>query len=114
MTADITTLAKRLHEAYEGSEQEADAILENIRKTYGRDTAVAVRYADGSFTLEGEPYVSADNIGGRGLASFLARLALSAPPMTSAAVGFILRSTGSADGGAATRRTTATISTAAR
>src|SRR5262249_16336090 len=51
-----------------------------------RDTAVAVRYADGSFTLDGEPYVLAGNIGGPGLASFLARLALAPPPFTPPAV----------------------------
>jgi uncharacterized membrane protein len=59
-----------------------------------RDTAVAVRYADGSFTLDGEPFVLAGNICRRGLASLLAHLALGAPPLTGAAVGFTLRSTG--------------------
>ena len=67
-----------------------------------RDTAVAVRYVDGSFTLDGEPYVPAVNIGSRGLASLLARLALGAPPLTAAAVGFSLRSTHCTDTGAAT------------
>jgi len=71
-----------------------------------RDTAVAVRYADGTFTLDGEPYVHASNIRGRGLVSLLASLALGAPPLTGAGVGFTLRSTGctgtgSADTGAA-------------
>jgi uncharacterized membrane protein len=66
-----------------------------------RDIAVAVRYADGSFTLDGEPHVSADNFRGRGLASLLARLALGAVPLTSAAVGCGLRSAGCADTGAA-------------
>src|SRR5262245_13231596 len=58
------------------------------------DSAVAVRYADGSFTLDGEPYLLAGNFRGRGLASLLARLALSALPLTSAAAGFTSRSTG--------------------
>jgi uncharacterized membrane protein len=58
------------------------------------DAAVAVRYADGSLTLDGEPYVLAGNIRDRGLAGLLARLALGAPPLTGAAVGFSLRSTG--------------------
>ena len=58
------------------------------------DSAIAVRYADGSFTFDGEPYVVAGNIRGRGLASLLARLALGAPPLTSAAVGFFLGSAG--------------------
>jgi len=66
-----------------------------------RDTAVAVRYADGSLTLEGEPYVPAGDTAGRGLAGLLARLALSAPPLTAAAVGFSLRSTHCTGPGAA-------------
>jgi uncharacterized membrane protein len=66
-----------------------------------REIAVAVRYADGSFTLDGEPYVLAGNFRGRGLASSLARLALGALPLTSAAVGCGLRSAGYADTGAA-------------
>ena len=66
-----------------------------------RDSAVAVRYADGSFTLDGEPYVPAGNIRGRGLASLLARLALGAPPLTAAAVGSSLRSSGCRRTGAA-------------
>src|SRR5262249_27007216 len=65
------------------------------------DTAVAVRHADGSFVLDGEPYARAGNTRGRGLASLLARLALGAPPLTGAAVGFTLRSAGYADTGAA-------------
>src|SRR5262245_59619374 len=59
-----------------------------------RGSAVSVRYADGSFTVDGEPYVPAADIRGRGLASLLVRLALGAPPLTSAAVGFTLRSAG--------------------
>jgi uncharacterized membrane protein len=66
-----------------------------------RDTAVAVRYTDGSFTLDGEPYVPAGNISGRGLAGLLARLALGAPPLIAAAVGFSLRSTHCTGPGAA-------------
>jgi uncharacterized membrane protein len=66
-----------------------------------RDTAVAVRYADGSLTLDGEPYVPAGNIRGRGLTGLLARLALCAPPLTGAAVGYTLRSAGCTDAGTA-------------
>jgi len=66
-----------------------------------RDTAVAVRYADGSLTLDGELYLPAGDISRRGLAGLLARLALSAPPLTAAAVGFSLRSTHSTGPGAA-------------
>ena len=60
-----------------------------------------MRYADGSFTVDGEPYVLAANIRRGGLASFLACLALGAPPLTSAGVGFLLRSTGAPDRSAA-------------
>ena len=49
-----------------------------------RDWAVAVRSADGSLALDGEPLLHPS---GRGrLANFLASLALGAPPLTSAAV----------------------------
>jgi uncharacterized membrane protein len=58
------------------------------------DTAVAVRYPDGSITLDGEAFVPAIHIGGHGFASFLAGLALGAPPLTGAAVGALVRSTG--------------------
>ena len=40
------------------------------------DTAVVVRYGDGSVTLDGEPFVSAANLRGHSFASFLARLTL--------------------------------------
>ena len=57
------------------------------------DTAVAVRYPDGTVTLDGEPFVAAPNIRGHSFASFLAGLALGAPPLTGAAVGALLRGT---------------------
>jgi uncharacterized membrane protein len=57
------------------------------------DTAVAVRHPDGSVTLEGEPLVSAPKLGRRTLASFLAGLALGAPPLTRSAVGALMTST---------------------
>jgi len=62
-----------------------------------RDTAVAVHYADGTFTLDGEPFVLAGKVRGRGLAKLLASLALSAPPLTSAAVDFTLKGSGGTD-----------------
>jgi uncharacterized membrane protein len=59
------------------------------------DTAVVVRYPDGCVTLDGEPFVvTTTKIGGHGFASFLAGLALAAPPLTGAAVGSLLRGTG--------------------
>jgi uncharacterized membrane protein len=58
------------------------------------DTAVAVRYCDGSVTLDGEPLVAALNFGGHSFASCLAGLALGAPPLTGAAVGALMRSAG--------------------
>ena len=60
------------------------------------DTAVAVRYPDGSVTLEGEPFVAAPNIRGHTFARFLAGLVLAAPPLTGAAVGAQLRGIGAA------------------
>ena len=56
------------------------------------DVAVAVRYPDGSFTLDGEPFPVVTNILGCTAACFLASLALGAPPMTGAAVGDVLGS----------------------
>ena len=53
------------------------------------DTAVAVRYNDASLTLDGQPFVSALNLGSYSFASFLAGLALGAPPLTEAAVGLV-------------------------
>jgi uncharacterized membrane protein len=58
------------------------------------DTAVAVRYADGAVTLDGEPFVSAPAIGGHTFASFLAGLALGAPPLTGAVAGALARGAG--------------------
>ena len=60
------------------------------------DVAVVVRYLDGSVTLDGEPFLAPTKIRGRGFASFLAGLALGAPPLTGAAVGAFLRGTGTA------------------
>jgi hypothetical protein len=57
---------------------------------------VVVRYADGSVTLNGEPFVAAINFSGHGLVSFVAGLALGAPPLTGPAVGALVRSTGGA------------------
>jgi uncharacterized membrane protein len=58
------------------------------------DTAVVVRYADGCVTLDGERLAAPIDFSGRGFASFLAGLALGAPPLTAAAVGARMRSTG--------------------
>jgi uncharacterized membrane protein len=62
------------------------------------DTAVVLRYPDGSVTLDGEPFVAAVHLGGHTFASFLAGLVLGAPPLTGAAVGTLVRDRG---GGAA-------------
>ena len=61
------------------------------------DTAVVVRYTDGCVTLNGEPFVSGPYFRGHSFASFLAGLALGAPPLTGAAV----RALGGAGGAAA-------------
>jgi uncharacterized membrane protein len=60
------------------------------------DVAVVVRYPDGLVTLDGEPFLAPTKIHGHGFASFLAGLALGAPPLTGAAVGALLRRTGTA------------------
>jgi uncharacterized membrane protein len=60
------------------------------------DTAVAVRYPDGSVTLDGELFVVVPKIQGRSLASFFAGLALAVPPLTGAAVGALLSARGTA------------------
>jgi uncharacterized membrane protein len=58
------------------------------------DTAVVVRYPDGSVTLNGEPFVVVARPQRLTFASFLAGLALGAPPLTGAAVGALLGATG--------------------
>jgi uncharacterized membrane protein len=60
------------------------------------NTAVVVRYPDGSVTLDGEPFVAAPHFGGRTLASFLAGLALGVPPLTGAVAGALVRGAGGA------------------
>jgi uncharacterized membrane protein len=65
------------------------------------DTAVVVRFLDGSATLDGEPFVATPDFRGHGLAKFLAGLVLGAPPLTGAAVRLFVRRHGeaAADGG---------------
>ena len=63
------------------------------------NSAVAVRYPDGSVTLDGEPFVAAPNFRGHTFASFLAGLALGAPPLTGAAVGALERAAGATAAG---------------
>jgi uncharacterized membrane protein len=60
------------------------------------DSAVVVRFPDGTLTLNGEPFVPTIRFRAHSIASFLAGLALGAPPLTGAAVGAFLRSTGAA------------------
>jgi uncharacterized membrane protein len=60
------------------------------------DTTVVVRYRDGSVTLDGERFVVAGRFSGHTFASFLAGLALGAPPLTAAAVGALVGPTGGA------------------
>jgi uncharacterized membrane protein len=60
------------------------------------DSAVVVRYPDGSLTLNGEPFVASLKFGGHSFASFLTSLALGAPPLTGAAVCAYVRAAGSA------------------
>jgi uncharacterized membrane protein len=58
------------------------------------DTAVAVRYPDASVTLDGEPFVAPIKLSGHTFATFLAALALGAPPLTGAAVRALIRNPG--------------------
>jgi uncharacterized membrane protein len=51
------------------------------------DVAVAVRYLDGSLTLNGDPFPCVTKLHEGPLARFLACLDLGAPPLTGAAVG---------------------------
>jgi uncharacterized membrane protein len=62
------------------------------------DVVVAVRYPDGTLTLNGEPFPVVIKSHGGTLARLLASLALGAPPLTSAAVGTLLANTGGAAG----------------
>jgi len=55
-----------------------------------KDVEVAVRYPDGLFILDGEPFHEMTEVPTRNATSFLASLALGAPPMTGAAVGRLL------------------------
>ncbi len=59
------------------------------------ESAVAVRYPDGSFTLDGEPFIAVAGVERGPLARLLAALALNSPPLTSAAVGLMQSSIGS-------------------
>jgi uncharacterized membrane protein len=59
------------------------------------DSAVAVRYGDGSTTLDGEPVMAPIKLGGSGWASWFAALALGAPPLTPAAARSLSRGTAS-------------------
>jgi uncharacterized membrane protein len=70
--------------------------LEERHRLILLDTAVVVRYPDGSVTLDGEPLVRVTNIHSRTFAGFLAGLALGAPPLTGAVVGAVVRGTGGA------------------
>ena len=54
------------------------------------DVALAVRYPDGSLTLNGEPFPIVTNVVGNTIASFLAALALGAPPLCGEAVSYVL------------------------
>jgi uncharacterized membrane protein len=81
-----------------GAEQLRDAIsrLGERHCLILLDTAVVVRYPDGSLTLNGKPFVAALHFGGHSFASFLTSLALGTPPLTGAAVGAYVSAAGSA------------------
>jgi uncharacterized membrane protein len=58
------------------------------------DSAVVVRYADGSATLNGEPFVAPIHFGRHTIAGFLAGLMLGAPPLSGASVCALARNAG--------------------
>jgi uncharacterized membrane protein len=60
------------------------------------DVAVAVRYCDGCFTLNGVPFPAVAKGHSSTVAHFLAGLALGAPPLTGAAVGAMFATIGAA------------------
>jgi uncharacterized membrane protein len=60
------------------------------------DSALVVRYPDGSVTCDGEPFIAAIHPGGHHFAGFLASLALGVPPLTAAAVSALVGRTGGA------------------
>ena len=80
----------------------AEQLREEIRRLGEKhslqvlDTALVVRYPDGSITCDGEPFIAAIHPSGRSFAGFLASLALGAPPLTGAAVGALVGRPGGA------------------
>jgi uncharacterized membrane protein len=58
------------------------------------DTVVVVRHPDGTATLDGAPFVAPPDFRGHTFASFLAGLALGAPPLTGAAACAMVRAAG--------------------
>jgi uncharacterized membrane protein len=59
-----------------------------------RDAAVAVRYPDGSCTLNGEPFPVETSAHGGTAVQFMAALALGAPPLTCPAISALLATVG--------------------
>ncbi|HTU17534.1 MAG TPA: DUF1269 domain-containing protein [Gemmataceae bacterium] len=62
------------------------------------DSAVVVRYHDGSVTLNGESFVAPIHFSGHLFAGFLAGLMLAVPPLSAAAVGAVAQEAGDAVG----------------
>jgi uncharacterized membrane protein len=79
------------------ADQVRDEIVRLAREKHDlilRDVAVAVRYADGCLTLDGEPFPAVIPPHRGPIARLLAALALGAPPLSGAAVGPLLASVG--------------------
>jgi len=72
--------------------QRADQVRAEVRRLHEKhclellDSAVVVRYPDGSVTLNGEAFVAPIHFGGHTFTSFLAGLILAVPPLTGAVV----------------------------
>jgi uncharacterized membrane protein len=60
-----------------------------------RDVAVAVRYDDGTLTLNGDPFPDVTKVRTSPVARFLAAMALGAPPLSGAGVGSMFAIVGS-------------------
>jgi uncharacterized membrane protein len=76
-----------------GAEELRDKLVKlgETRSLILMDTAVVVRYADGTATLNGEPFCVAADVRDAGFAGLLAGVALAVPLLTSAAVATVLK-----------------------
>ena len=87
MTADAHLWAVGFNDVGRAAEvRDVITRLANQKCLILHDTSVVVRYADGTVTLDGEPFLAPIDIRGRTVVSFLAGLALATPLLTGTAV----------------------------